>query len=68
MNSRGTLKYSLYDATGKLVMTKSTALMQGNERQEADVQSLAAGQYTLQVQWLEGTTVQNGVYKIQKLQ
>lgn len=67
MGKRGRLEYSLYDAGGKLVLHNSAVLATGNERQEADVQALAVGQYTLQVSWLEGPNNYTGTYKIQKL-
>lgn len=63
----GRLSYSLYDAGGKLVLTKEAILATGTERQEASVEPLAVGQYTLQVQWLEGSNTLQSAYKIQKL-
>ena len=68
MTKGGMLQYVLYDAAGKLVLKSGqVALQQGNERQEADVRTLAAGHYLLQVQWTEGGKQLNGAYKIQKI-
>lgn len=64
----GTLQYVLVDAAGKTVYTQATALNLGTERQEINMSALAAGQYTLNVEWQQGGKKYINAYKIQKLQ
>jgi hypothetical protein len=66
-NGGGSLQYKLFDAAGKLVLSKEARLQLGNEQQELDVAKLAVGQYTLQVVWNKSNTAYTAGYKIQKL-
>lgn len=64
----GKLRYVLTDAAGKTIYTQERSLSQGNERQEINMSAIAAGQYTLSVEWQQGGQKYNSAYKIQKLQ
>jgi len=64
----GNLVYVLTDAAGKTVHTQSSMLPSGKERQEINMSALAAGQYTLSVEWQQDNKKYASAYKIQKLQ
>jgi hypothetical protein len=64
----GTLKYGLYDAAGKLIMSHERLLKNGSEPQELSVGHIAAGQYLLNVSWHQGDKTYISAYKLQKLQ
>ena len=67
-NAGGTLQYGLYDAAGKMVMSRETHLKNGTERQELTVSHIAAGQYFLNVTWIQAGVSYASAYKLQKLQ
>lgn len=61
-----TLYYTLFDASGKTILKRDVRLTNGNERQEIEVTSLAAGNYILEV--ASGNNPANKVrFKLQKL-
>ena len=66
-NAGGTLRYSLFDAAGKLIADEEAKLATGTEQQSIDVTRLAAGQYMLQVQWSQAGNIYSRGYKLQKL-
>ncbi len=65
--SKGTLSYTLYDATGKVMLNKTEMLQLGNELQEIDLTRLADGHYWLQIHWQGEASQQTGTFKIDKL-
>jgi hypothetical protein len=66
-NAGGTLKYALYDAAGKLVVSKESKLSSGKEQQSLEVAPYAAGDYVLQVLWIQAGKQYSAGYKVQKL-
>ena len=63
----GVLQYGLYDVAGKLVTSREIVLQNGSERQALEVTAFAAGQYFLNINWIQAGTTYNASYKIQKL-
>jgi hypothetical protein len=67
LKGAGTLSYKLHDAAGRLVLQSTASLVTGGELQRIQMATLAAGQYTLQVEWLQGGQVSSSAFQIQKL-
>ena len=66
-SGKGTLQYSLYDAGGRQVLQQEAILISGQERQSLQVAAFPAGQYVLQVTWLQLGKTDVATYKVQKL-
>lgn len=66
-NKRSRLEFAMYDGDGNEVLRRSVVLETGHERQEANINKLAVGQYTMLVKWMEGSNIQVNAYRVQKL-
>jgi hypothetical protein len=64
----GILQYGLFDAAGRLVLSREARLTSGTERQELTVAHIAAGQYFINVTWIQSGVKYVAAYKLQKLQ
>ncbi|MCD6063727.1 MAG: Secretion system C-terminal sorting domain [Flavipsychrobacter sp.] len=65
----GLLQYAIADASGKSILNGNFTLRAGNEKQELDLRSLAAGHYLLQVSFQApaNNTDFRSSFKIEKL-
>ncbi|WP_276132445.1 T9SS type A sorting domain-containing protein [Polluticoccus soli] len=65
----GQLQYTLADASGKSILRGTFTLKTGNEKQELDLHSLAAGHYVLSVSFQApaNSTDHRSSFKIEKL-
>lgn len=63
----GELRYSLYDAAGRLISERNAKLQTGTEKQQLSVRALAAGQYMLHVSWNSQGRQSAGAYQIRKI-
>lgn len=63
----GTMQLLVLDATGKTVFRSEIKLNAGNEKQQIDISSFAAGNYLLNVNYTNNKTTSKNTYKIQKI-
>jgi len=64
---KGILEYVLSDIQGRILLEKKVNLDQGNERQQIDMNHLAAATYNLSVVWKQAGKLYVKAFKIQKV-
>jgi len=66
-NGSGSLQYSLYDVSNRLIKSHEIVLQSGKEKQTIDMTTLAAGSYLLRVTWAQAGRSYVSGYKLQKI-